>query len=111
MPTIVCPSCGDDENLSGSRRPTGELEVTCLACDTRWDRDTERRCALCGSTDLEYTPRPLWEKGRGDQRTPAGRIAAYACWSCGGRDVTSARPVPGPAGHEPSRRFDAGHDG
>jgi hypothetical protein len=53
------------------------------------------------------TPKALWEKGRGDQRTPAGEIAAYACWNCGGRDVTSSTPVPGPPGHKPSRRYDA----
>lgn len=111
MATIACPTCAEDDDLSGTRRPDGTLEITCLACGAVWDRDAERRCRLCGSADLEYTPKPLWERGRGEQRTPAGKIAAYACWSCGGRDVTSAAPVPGPPDHRPSRRYDAGDAG
>jgi hypothetical protein len=107
MPAVICPRCGEDDKLSGERRPDGTLEVTCLACGTVWDRDAERRCRVCGSDDLEYTPKALWEKGRGDQRTPAGEIAAYACWNCGGRDVTSSTPVPGPPDHQPSRRYEA----
>lgn len=108
MPAVACPSCAEADDLSGRRRPDGALEITCLACGTAWDRDAGRRCKLCGSDDLEYTPKPLWERGRGAQRTPAGAITAYACWSCGGRDVTSAHPVPGPADHRASRRYDPG---
>lgn len=106
MQAITCPACGEADDLTGSRRPDGTLGVVCGACGHRWDRDVERRCALCGSTDLEYTPRALWEKGRGDQRTPAGRIDAYYCHHCGGRDVTGRNPVPGPADHTPSKRID-----
>lgn len=96
MPPIVCPSCNEQDDLEGARSPDGVLQITCGACGTVWDRDLTRRCRLCGSTNLRATPRPLWEKGRGDQRTPAGRIEAYACNACDGRDVTSSRPVPAP---------------
>jgi hypothetical protein len=93
---LVCPSCGEQEELRGSRRDDGTLEISCESCGTSWDRDTQRRCKLCGSTDLAYRPKPLWEKGRGDQRTPAGEIPAWSCYDCGGRDVTSANPRPAP---------------
>lgn len=91
---IACPHCGEDEELEPvGRSDDCSVELSCGSCGHRWVRDTVRRCRLCGSTDLRYTPRPLWEKGRGDQRTPAGKRDAYACWSCGGRDVTSSNPV------------------
>ncbi len=55
-------------------------------------------CPSCGETDDlagERNGDTLWTSGRGDQRTPAGFRPAYACWSCGGADVTSDHPVPG----------------
>ena len=94
MPAVMCPTCGETDDLVGTRRPDGTLDVTCHACGTVWERHGDRRCQLCGSADLHYTPKPLWERGRGDQRTPAGEIPAYACWSCGGTDVTSSNPQP-----------------
>lgn len=95
LPAIACPSCEETERLRGSRRGDGAVTITCEACGATWERDSQRRCGLCGSTDLRYTPKPLWERGRGDQRTPAGEIPSYACWACGGRDVTSPNPLPG----------------
>lgn len=96
MSDVACPTCGEVEDLRGNRRDDGVVEVTCEACGTSWQRDTQRRCRLCGSTDLAYSPRALWERGRGEQRTPAGEIPAYACYDCGGHDVTSANPRPAP---------------
>lgn len=106
MPSIICPGCGEDEDLSGTRRPDDTLEVTCLSCGRVWERAGSRRCGLCGSDNLEYSPRALWEKGRGEQRTPAGRIDAYYCHECGGHDVTSSNPKPGPPDHVPARRLE-----
>lgn len=94
MPLPRCPRCGEQEDLAGDRR--GEtITVRCERCGAAWDRDLSNRCGLCGSDVLIHTPKPLWEKGRGDQRTPAGRIDAYLCVTCGGRDVTSSNPIPG----------------
>jgi hypothetical protein len=95
MTEVSCPSCGEEERLRG--RP-GEQEVVvleCEVCGVSWDRDARPRCRLCGSDDLRYAPEPLWERGRGEQRTPAGRRDAYDCYACGGRDVTSSDPQPG----------------
>ena len=97
MPAVSCPSCGEAEDLTGERRPDGTLQITCHACETVWERHGDRRCRLCGSADLRYTPKPLWERGRGEQRTPAGQIPAYACWACGGTDVTGSNPRPASA--------------
>jgi hypothetical protein len=95
MPLVACPECAEDEALEAiGATDTGAPVIRCDACDHEWVRDTTLRCGLCGSSDLRYTPEPLWEKGRGDQRTPAGRIDQFACWSCGARRVTSGDPIP-----------------
>lgn len=101
MAVVACPACGETEELTGTRNDEGTLEVHCEVCGADWQRNPERRCRLCGSTDLAYSPKPLWERGRGDQRTPAGQIPAYACWACGGADVTSATPRPRDAAEHP----------
>ena len=86
MITIACPSCGETDRIGGSR--DGDLiAMSCGACGHQWSRDTSLHCKLCGSHNLHYTPKPLWEKGRGQQRTPAGRFDAYSCYDCGGVDV------------------------
>ncbi len=94
MLNISCPTCGEQDRISGDRREGGVVWLTCDACGAAWERDTRLRCRLCGSENLEYTPKPLWEKGRGDQHTPAGRYDAYACHGCSGFDVTSSNPRP-----------------
>lgn len=96
MPLVECPRCGEDEDLEVvARRTDTQTELRCGSCGHQWVRDSELRCRLCGSTDLRYTPEAtVWEKGRGDQRTPAGISDAYACWDCGGRRVTSNDPLP-----------------
>lgn len=96
MAQIACPSCGEDDRLSGERRGEDRIDLVCEACGHRWTRGTELRCRLCGSHDLKYTPEAIWEKARGTAETPTGLRDAYACWTCGGRAVTSARPIPGP---------------
>ncbi len=88
MVDVACPECGEASRLQGRPQPDGRIGLRCLACDATWRRDPTPRCRRCGSTDLRKTPRPLWEKGRGDQRTPAGFFDAYACNSCGEADAT-----------------------
>lgn len=86
---MSCPECGGDD-LSGSR--DGEaIRITCASCGHTWARDLTPRCGYCGSDRVAYAPRPLWEKGRGGQYTPAGRIDSYTCADCGRHDVTSSR--------------------
>ncbi len=92
---IGCPECGEMRRLRGERADD-IITVACEACGHTFERDVSLRCGLCGSPHLIYSPRALWEKGRGDQRTPAGRIDSYACADCGGLDVTSSSPRPAP---------------
>jgi ribosomal protein S27E len=89
MQAVVCPSCGETDRLSGERTDDS-INVTCEACGHSWDRDLTVRCRTCGSERVVYAPRPLWEKGRGDQRSPAGRIDAYHCADCGDSDARAS---------------------
>ena len=94
MAVVRCPGCGEEDELTGA--PDGEaVRVACGACALVWHRRPGRACALCGSEQLKHRPEPVWEKARGDQRTPAGWLDAWDCYACGGRDVTSGHPRPG----------------
>jgi hypothetical protein len=96
MPLVVCPRCGEDDDLSG--QPVGgTIVLSCGACGERWDRETRLRCRLCGSEDVEGVPTStLEEAGRAGVRTPSGIRLVYYCWDCRGSDVTSSSPDPGP---------------
>jgi len=61
--------------------------VTCQTCDASWERDLSHRCRSCGSDRVVYAPQPMWEKGRGDQRSPVGRYDRYHCAACGEPDA------------------------
>jgi hypothetical protein len=102
VPIIACPSCGEDDELTGSR--TGDtIVLTCGRCGHAWDRDTTLACRLCGSQDTEGIPTAtLEEHGRAGVRTPSGIRLVHYCWSCRGNDVTSTTPSPGP--HPPPGR-------
>ncbi|MBW3665021.1 MAG: hypothetical protein KY469_18150 [Actinobacteria bacterium] len=100
MPVIVCPRCGEDEELSG-RREDGRILLSCQHCGAEWDRDVTPRCNVCGSDDLHPVhTSTIEEAGRGAQRTPSGIRIAYVCWSCGARDATSSEPLPPAPGWE-----------
>lgn len=96
MPLISCPTCGEDDDLSG-HRDGDTILLTCGQCGCTWDRDTRLACHLCGSEDIDGVPTStLEDAGRGDQRTPSGIRLVHYCWNCRGNDVTSSRPQPGP---------------
>ena len=62
----ACPRCGEADRLTGTA--SGDvITSSCGACGASWERDTTRRCRACGSDNLHYAPKPLWEKGRGEQ--------------------------------------------
>lgn len=97
MAQVVCPGCGEDEELRG-RRHDDRLVVTCLACQTTFARDLQPRCTACGSEELVPVSANLLEDaGRGDMTTPTGIVRRWLCWSCGARDATTpgAAPAPG----------------
>lgn len=87
-PDIVCPCV---------ERVADAITFTCLACSHRLGPGHRfaRWLVRIGASDLR--PRPLWERGRGEQHTPAGRIDADDCPHGGGRGVTSRNPSVPPA--------------
>lgn len=96
MPTVSCPSCGEDDDLRGER--DGErIVLVCGSCGTSWDRDLRLVCRVCGSEDIEGIPTStLEEAGRAGVRTPSGIRLVHYCWSCRANDVTSTAPDVGP---------------
>lgn len=107
MAEVVCPACGEDDDLRGERR--GDVvAVTCGSCDTVFDRDLTPRCTACGSDELVPVSANLLEDaGRGDMTTPTGIVRRWLCWSCGARDATSPGATPA-GGDWRTRRADLG---
>lgn len=96
MPTVACPACGEDDELSGERRGD-DIVLTCDRCGEVWDRNLRLVCRLCGSDDIEgIRTSTLEEAGRAGVRTPSGIRFVYYCWSCRGNEVRSMTPDPGP---------------
>lgn len=96
MPTVQCPACGEDEELTGTRAGDA-IVLTCGRCGERWDRDLRLVCRLCGSDDIEGIPTStLEEAGRAGVRAPSGIRLVHYCWDCRGADVTSSAPRQGP---------------
>ncbi|WP_157042028.1 hypothetical protein [Nitriliruptor alkaliphilus] len=96
MATVVCPTCGEDDDLTGTQRGDA-IVLTCGRCGATWDRDLRLSCRLCGSEDIEgIRTSTLEEAGRAGVRTPSGIRLVYYCWSCAASDVTSSTPDPGP---------------
>lgn len=90
MATVVCPACGEDDDLRGERRGDAVV-VTCQRCDTTFDRDLTPRCTACGGDELvPFSANLLEDSGRGDMTTPTGIVRRWVCWSCGARDATTA---------------------
>lgn len=78
---IVCPSCGEAEELRGSR--DGDLIiVTCERCGNRWERDPSPRCQTCGGADLRQVPLAIVEKSRGTQLSIVGTRTIHLCVTC-----------------------------
>ena len=107
MPEVVCPACGEDDDLSGRRREDAVV-VTSGRCGTTFDRDLTPRCRACGSEELVRVSTNLLEdSGRGDMTTPTGIVRRWLCWACGARDATTPGATPA-AGDWRSRRSDLG---
>ncbi len=92
---IVCPSCGEAEDLAGERQDQ-LIHITCGACDTAWDRDPERRCPRCRAGDLYAAPVAVVEKSRGSQLSIVSTRSEYLCWFCD-RDLIDAQRQSGTA--------------
>ena len=79
--SLVCPSCGESEQLRGTRQEDSIL-VRCEACGHTWKRDPEA-CPQCGSRTVVDRREPLMQKARGTQQSIVGYRIVKECGSCG----------------------------
>lgn len=79
---IVCPECGTDDHLRGTKQADDTIELTCAACDVTWVRDPSPSCPKCGGRDMEASPRLLVEKSRGSQMSIQGIQREFLCRLC-----------------------------
>lgn len=78
---IVCPSCGETEDLRGSRGE-GAIAMSCDRCGHRWERNLAPTCPTCGGTDMRTVPLAILEKGRGTQLSVVGTRPVHLCVDC-----------------------------
>jgi hypothetical protein len=94
---IVCPKCGESEELTGSPSSDG-IRIRCGRCDAEWLRDgLPQTCATCGGSELETRSRALTQYSRGTQLSIVGLSEILLCRVCD-RDMVdwakAGRPVP-----------------
>ncbi|MEO6653160.1 MAG: hypothetical protein ABIP17_10940 [Ilumatobacteraceae bacterium] len=95
---IVCPACGTDDHLAGTRRDDDLIELHCSACDVTSTRDPRPSCPLCGGFDMEAMPKILVEKSRGTQLSIQGVQREFLCRTCDDEQIRAKRD-----GHLPGR--------
>ena len=78
---ISCPTCGEEEDLSGT--PTGDgLSLSCGVCGATWQRGSTEACGRCGSSDLQTVPLAIVERSRGTQLSVVGTRPITLCSVC-----------------------------
>jgi Zn finger protein HypA/HybF involved in hydrogenase expression len=97
---IVCPSCGTDDDLSGSPRDDGQIQLVCSTCKVEWIRDPRPRCPKCGGDDMYHRPQVILEKSRGSQMSIQGIHVEYGCHDC---DPVEVKVRGGRTTHLPER--------
>ncbi|MFU8891520.1 MAG: hypothetical protein ACNA76_07695 [Anaerosomatales bacterium] len=94
---IVCPTCGESEELTGSPSADG-IRIRCGRCDAEWLRDgVSQTCATCGGSDLETRSRALTQYSRGTQLSIVGLSEILLCRACDHEMLEwskAGRPVP-----------------
>lgn len=88
---LRCPSCGEEEDLTGSKGEHG-IEIECGACGASWLRDPTPRCPHCGGTDLVPDPKPHLQKARGNQYSVVGYALSYLCTTCHASELEARQP-------------------
>lgn len=78
---IICPQCGEDEDLSGTPRDQ-VIAITCGRCGLSWDRDPSPTCPSCGSTDVRAAMQAVLDKSRGTQLSIQSLRVLYLCPDC-----------------------------
>lgn len=100
MDGLVCPACGEREELSGvpvdADNPEAGVRITCGSCPTSWTRTPGHRCERCGSDQIYPAPVAIVEKSRGSQLSILGTTTTPLCWVCD-RDLIDAQRQSGTA--------------
>lgn len=78
---VRCPSCGEDEELSG-RRTDGDIVITCHRCGYVGPRVAGRHCPTCGGADVVDRPQAMVERSRGTQLSIVGYTRVGLCRTC-----------------------------
>lgn len=79
---LVCPGCGEEDDLTGSQRDDETIKITCGACGTEWVRDPRPRCGRCDGDDLEPALKAVVERSRGNQLSIVGTQVIHLCRDC-----------------------------
>lgn len=100
---IVCPACGENDELTGSSTPEG-IRITCDKCAATWLRDaTPVTCANCGRDDVVFRPQALTSYSRGTQVSILGWRHIPLCPICDADMLTrSYAGKPMPTGYRPA---------
>ena len=81
MSDLVCPACGEADELDG--RPDGDgITISCATCGTEWFRDPRPRCDRCDGNDLEPAIKAIVEKSRGSQLSIVATQVVHLCREC-----------------------------
>lgn len=78
---IACPSCGESEDLRGTRGDE-TIAMVCESCGNRWERSLAPTCPSCGETRMRTVPLAIVEKGRGTQLSVVGTRPVHLCVDC-----------------------------
>ncbi|MEL7207680.1 MAG: hypothetical protein AAGK32_05535 [Actinomycetota bacterium] len=81
MADIVCPECGEDDDLAGT--PVDDtIEITCGACTRVWRRDLTPRCERCGGENVHAALKAIVERSRGTQLSIMSTEVIHLCADC-----------------------------
>jgi Zn ribbon nucleic-acid-binding protein len=86
---VRCPSCGEEDELSG-RRSDGQILLSCHTCGYDGPRVAQRLCRTCGGHDVVERPQALVERARGTQLSVVGYTTAVLCRVCDADDLAAA---------------------
>lgn len=94
---IICPQCGEDDDLAGVRRDD-VIAITCGRCGLSWDRDPSPSCPTCGSTDVRAAVQAVLDKSRGTQLSIQSLQVIHLCPDCDAERLadwnTTNSPIP-----------------
>ncbi|THA25438.1 hypothetical protein E4198_12555 [Streptomyces sp. RKND-216] len=77
---LVCPSCGEREDLEGTPQD-GDIRVVCGVCGAAWMRGGPL-CATCGGDDIVARPQSMTRHSRGTQLSIIGWRQLPLCRNC-----------------------------